>query len=761
MDPPNYFSTSSLNPISNSDLIPSSSSQSVDSPDFIINLTPLAPNLTFLTGHLGIETASIQGEIQFKIISSNPKLQFLNLSINFLGQESSHLNPNPIQFYFQTKSLWSNPSSTSPNDDHSSDSISSKSPSNSISKSNSLVNKSNLNQQSYIPPSSSPFQFNLSSPLPHCIHHLDGSGLSYQLEAQLTYQTLDCLSNHLKRAHIKLPVHLSTYSNHNSHPFTPIHPSPTNSSNFSLSPIQINLNSPTPIKITISQTLLRPSEPLALQIRIPPPSKQLMYEKGLQLRSVRAQLYRHIRFRKPINQSNLIVPPYDSIHSPHSNHSQLDELTTTTTVLAMSGKSCRFSSTRPVFLRLTLHSRPSNPLQLSTPSSISSSQSIPFISGSSCCNPITQSTILHDVYFTVLVTINITGRGGEQQDIKVERDIGIVPDRPPLENHSSDLSPEASLNGKAREAAEEILNSDESKSLKSFTDRVGPAPTYFESNQSSQFFEVGESSRGQVNGLELQEIEGLNSNNQDDDDTDEEEEEYDGYESYSYLAGQDGPAPPTIHEDEPPPPAPNTPPAGLEIETILNNPSDLSGSNQLDCIQSNHHTLSNVTSNILESLSRELILEDQTNLRAMRRIRTQDTYQEDHNQEQANHEIIGRQLERGVEEREQAERSERSQLEEVVGGPPAYVAGIHHHGLENHQSINDSRVVMIDGVGIGMIQRDRDIAIDRTLRQEDELNQPHLHRVEIVDESSIVIDSALNSCHLYTSILKKPNNCIV
>ncbi|OAV85264.1 hypothetical protein PTTG_30654, partial [Puccinia triticina 1-1 BBBD Race 1] len=172
------------------------------------------------------------------------------------------------------------------------------------------------------PPSQTPFRIALPRHLPECIHLPNSHGINYSLTATLTYHRL----NHHhppvpRKASLTIPIHI---------PACPDHP-PQAHQAFSLSPVEISTLQPTPIFLTISHTLLRHAEPLALQIRIPPPTEQLVTDKGLQLRSVRAELRRHIRPRSAPEQQ-------------------------VTTVLAISGKSCRFSSSRAVFLRLRLHS---------------------------------------------------------------------------------------------------------------------------------------------------------------------------------------------------------------------------------------------------------------------------------------------------------------------------------------------------------------------------------------------------------------------
>lgn len=230
----------------------------------------------------------------------------------------------------------------------------------------------------------------------------------------------------------------------------------------------------------------------------------------------------------------------------------------------MSGKSCRFSTTRSIFLRLKLHPRllDSEPLSTQYDTDSGSASSRAAVASESSCETITQSTILHDVYFSVTVTIHITGRGGEILDVRLNQPVGIVPDWPPI------LPPQPSLAaaGKAREAAEECA-SDELDDA--FHGGQGPAPTYFETDDSFEETNLGATASTSASVEPSQFQDGDASDEEEED----EEEEYDGYESFSSHAGQDGPAPPTIDEDESPPPAPDTPPEGIDLSHLNRVPS--------------------------------------------------------------------------------------------------------------------------------------------------------------------------------------------
>ncbi|KAI7956741.1 hypothetical protein MJO28_003836 [Puccinia striiformis f. sp. tritici] len=273
---------------------------------------------------------------------------------------------------------------------------------------------------------------------------------------------------------------------------------------FSILPVEIKAFKPTPIFVTLSQTLLCHSEPLALQIGIPCPVKQLINDKGLQLRSIGNELRRCICVM--------------------------------TTVPAISGKSCRFSSPRAVFLRLRLHL---NLFQTTRGRNIV--EEIGVINGeqgerigepqtaglSSQCKTLSQTRNLFKVLFSVVVRIQISTASGDhhgtQEDVELIQEVGI------------------------------------------------PAPRYLETGQLQ---DLQQALTSQLNGLDLQRKGPILDLQEEEEE--EEEEEYDGYKCISAMVGQDGPAPPTIDEDESPPPAPDTPPEGLELHQspILVQPSD-------------------------------------------------------------------------------------------------------------------------------------------------------------------------------------------
>ncbi|WAR53694.1 hypothetical protein PtB15_3B203 [Puccinia triticina] len=434
---------------------------------FLLNLSPLPARAGFLS------STALEGELQVKLLVDH-RHRFQDLSLAFAGHERN--GHEHLQLTSHSATLWTAaPAQPSP-------------------------------------PSQTPFRIALPRHLPECIHLPNSHGINYSLTATLTYHRL----NHHhppvpRKASLTIPIHI---------PACPDHP-PQAHQAFSLSPVEISTLQPTPIFLTISHTLLRHAEPLALQIRIPPPTEQLVTDKGLQLRSVRAELRRHIRPRSAPEQQ-------------------------VTTVLAISGKSCRFSSSRAVFLRLRLHSCLASTRGRAGTVGARHGEEEGLATereGVPRCPTVSQTTGLFEVSFSVAVRVQLSAGDGARQDVELAQAVGVEPDRP--------ASPSQPVSGKAREALlEEAAPESDSP------EGPGPAPTYLETEL--------QASTSQLTHIDL--LGPLLDWHPEEEQGEEEEEEYDGYESFSARAAHDGPAPPTIDEDESPPPAPDTPPEGLQLQ---------------------------------------------------------------------------------------------------------------------------------------------------------------------------------------------------
>jgi hypothetical protein len=263
LNPPPLYHHHHHHPTTTTTIEQSNSNSQEPQEGFLLNLTPLPTKVSFLTRLPDQQSTRLEGELQFKLLLAN-RYAFQELSLNLNGTETNSEAQQELELINQTITLWKRNNNSTEN-----------------------------------PPSLSPFRFNLPQHLPQCIHLQNKDGINYRLTASLSYhqdQPPLC-----KQAVLSIPIHITTHSKPEPLPptTTTTNPDHEEQQHFSLSPVEIKTLSPTPIFVTLSQTLLRHSEPLAIQIRIPPPTEELINDKGLQLRSVRAELRRHIRVSHP------------------------------------------------------------------------------------------------------------------------------------------------------------------------------------------------------------------------------------------------------------------------------------------------------------------------------------------------------------------------------------------------------------------------------------------------------------------------------
>lgn len=402
----------------------------------LLNITPLHNAISFQTGEFG---AYLEGVVEFKTDNSEgattqpplEKLQVMFRGIEKRGEEETVL-------YETSLDLWGNrvPSTSAlPGDS---------------------------------PPASIPFKIPLTPDLPHCIH-LAHSSLLYSISATLFYShTLPPLSR-------IVPIHLVRLS-----PSAPA---------TATTPAQIeSVDDPVSISVRLPKGVFRRREAIPIYIKIEVPPSSI----GLRLRNVNAELLRKIVVggtnaspTKPIGTEEIqeVVSPPRPPEEPHL------------TVLARSGKTCRFSPSRPIIMRLLLH-----------PPSTDTS-----------CESISQSSIFHEVSFFVKTTISLFSIDPTTpvSSPVITHSIQIVPDSP--------CTPPTIRSEKEREVEQEEI------------------PSYHES--------AGESSSSH-NAVPGRAASGSSVPHEKEPQLEEEEEEFDGYESFSTDLVM---PPPPIEEDVSPP----------------------------------------------------------------------------------------------------------------------------------------------------------------------------------------------------------------
>ncbi len=325
-------------------------------------------------------------------------------------------------------------------------------------------------------PTSLPFSFDVTPDLPHCIH-LARSGLAYTLRARLHAASTGAGAGaeegeEGEDAVREVPVHLTRYT-----PPGALHdllalgeeddeqdaPAPAPGLGLGLglgataaaaaagdrsalmAPYTWSVAAPTAAHVQLSRTLFRRAEPLELRIKIPPPAQGVLTEKGLRLRAVEADLVRIIRVLPDGNEGRtggetgggaserLKGKSFDdTVASTSTSTSPATTATATAggagasaplrkeiheSLLAHSGKLCRFHSQRPIVLRLSLHP-PFDSANMPHPhpdhdALAHSGSSLVFGrrpgggggGGGGGCECISQETLLHAVEFEVRVRI--------------------------------------------------------------------------------------------------------------------------------------------------------------------------------------------------------------------------------------------------------------------------------------------------------------------------------------------------------------------
>jgi hypothetical protein len=217
------------------------------------------------------------------------------------------------------------------------------------------------------PPPSTPFKLELTPDLPHCIH-LGSSSLDYTLTAILTH-----IDPFIPPLVYSAPVHLTRTSPPGSllagsNIASATDPPP------STAPQTISVTDPIALSVRLSRTVFRRTEPIELLVRIEVPSAEAVQELGLRLRTVSAELVRTITVGEVGADEGQSSSEEEVQGNGKAKTSGLDSVKVSSeteeiehvqalnstppphvTILTRSGKSARFSPTRPIVIRLLLH----------------------------------------------------------------------------------------------------------------------------------------------------------------------------------------------------------------------------------------------------------------------------------------------------------------------------------------------------------------------------------------------------------------------
>ena len=205
------------------------------------------------------------------------------------------------------------------------------------------------------PPASARFKLELTPDLPHCIH-LGTSSLEYTLTATLhpSDATLPPISK-------SQPVHLVRSAPAGSLLAGLVVPAGTDPPP-SITPETLSVQDPVELSVRLARTVFRRSEPIDLVARIEVPSAKAVQEDGVRLRTVSAELVRIITVsaspcetKPPARDLSDDADPADETPPTVATSPPPAPVPPRETVLARSGKSARFSPTRPIVIRLLLH----------------------------------------------------------------------------------------------------------------------------------------------------------------------------------------------------------------------------------------------------------------------------------------------------------------------------------------------------------------------------------------------------------------------
>ncbi|WFD31594.1 hypothetical protein MSPP1_002633 [Malassezia sp. CBS 17886] len=334
-----------------------------------------------------------------------------------------------------------------------------------------------------------PFHFQLADDTPQCIH-LSTSELCYSVTARLHGRN----GNDLVAS---LPLHPTRYTRAGWDALQPYENTDAASENgehrpallsddaeYSLSPRTWSESDPIDVHFWIERTVVRRTDPIQIQVHVPPPDAAIVTERGWQLQSVEATLVRVIQSH-PSGQLHSDWGVLQRIFETAVDDTRRDGGTGSAasraagaqagglvgaadaagplpalaprvhqTVMAHSGKSCRFHSKRPIHLRLALH--PSSSLGLQR----ESGADFGFLAtrhglGDGACESITQDTTLHKVRFALSVRVVIRDAAGAHHDIITGQLIRILPGPepgapPPPPHAAADTPPAKGKFGKKR-----------------------------------------------------------------------------------------------------------------------------------------------------------------------------------------------------------------------------------------------------------------------------------------------------------------------
>ncbi|KAJ6519626.1 hypothetical protein C8R45DRAFT_952141 [Mycena sanguinolenta] len=349
-----------------------------------ILITPSSDSINFQKGYLGAdeERAAIEGEIQVKGIESG---RWARVTVSLRTRETAFRRE--IELGFSEVELFSSFDTSS----------------------------------EAIMPSSFLFAIPLMEDTPQSLR-TPHSSISHTLTATLHPSNASSLP-----VSKSLVVHTRRYTAH--------------SHSLVTSPETHTLDDPTRVEVQVPRTTFIAGEVVPLYVTVPPPPRELVVDQGLRLRNVRVELLRIVEVNHDEDEANLfeelssssgpsggpsggpstaVTPfPVDKPPQPSSSKAPVSPLfpgPTFKTVIARSGASCRFHSSRPVQLRFVLH----QPSPSASPADFQINLPTPeygHLESDAECASITQLTLLHSVTFQVNVHVSFVDMSSRTERI--------------------------------------------------------------------------------------------------------------------------------------------------------------------------------------------------------------------------------------------------------------------------------------------------------------------------------------------------------
>ncbi|RDB28986.1 hypothetical protein Hypma_015366 [Hypsizygus marmoreus] len=280
--------------------------------------------------------------------------------------------------------------------------------------------------ESAIFPSSFSFAIPLTSDTPQSIQ-ASHSSLSHYLT--VTLHPFDHLLPSLSKT---LTVHTRRYTSH--------------SHTIPVAPEVHTLEEPTRVEVEVPRTTFKAGEPVPVYVTVPPPSRELVVDQGLRLRNVRVELVRVVKVKRNVDdeggtdydtdmtfgrkegsdeQTTVHDGPssalLDDLSEPSSSKAPLSPISLGSshrTVIARSGASCRFHTSRPVKLRFVLHQAIPSGSPADFPVDLPDGEYGQYENDAECPS-ITQVTLLHSITFRLVIYISFVDMTTRRERVSV------------------------------------------------------------------------------------------------------------------------------------------------------------------------------------------------------------------------------------------------------------------------------------------------------------------------------------------------------